>query len=109
MNYNAKNYNTDGGDTTVIGGTLRFEEGAQVEDFPGGGGGGSEYVLPTASENVKGGVKVGSGLTMSGEVLSIEPAPAQADSTATDVAGLVEDYNSLLDKLRAAGFLAVTT
>ncbi len=31
-----KNYNTDGGDRTVIGGTLEFEEGAQVKDFPGG-------------------------------------------------------------------------
>lgn len=30
---------------------------------------------------------------------------AQADSTATDVEGLVDDFNALLAKLRAAGVL----
>lgn len=34
------------------------------------------------------------------------PAAAQADSTATDVAGLVTDFNALLAKLRAAGIIA---
>ena len=33
-------------------------------------------------------------------------AAAQADSTATDVAGLKADFNALLAKLRAAGVLA---
>lgn len=32
--------------------------------------------------------------------------PAQADSTATTVAGLVTDFNALLAKLRTAGVLA---
>ena len=32
---------------------------------------------------------------------------AQADSTATDVAGLKADFNALLAKLRTAGILAV--
>ena len=42
-----------------------------------GGGGGSSYTLPTASANVKGGVKIGAGLTMDGEVLkNINPTPA---------------------------------
>ena len=36
----------------------------------GGGGGGGSYELPTASATVKGGVKIGSGLQMTGEVLS---------------------------------------
>lgn len=31
---------------------------------------------------------------------------AQADSTATDVEGLITDFNALLTKLRAAGVLA---
>lgn len=35
------------------------------------------------------------------------PAAAQADSVATDVAGLVTDFNALLAKLRAAGIMAV--
>lgn len=33
------------------------------------------------------------------------PAAAQADSTATDVAGLKTDFNALLAKLRTAGIL----
>lgn len=33
-------------------------------------------------------------------------AAAQADSTASDVAGIVADFNSLLAKLRTAGILA---
>ena len=36
-NHMTKNYNTDGGDRTVIGGTLEFKKGAEVKDFPGGG------------------------------------------------------------------------
>lgn len=33
-------------------------------------------------------------------------APAQANSTATEVAGLVVDFNALLAKLRTAGVIA---
>lgn len=40
-------------------------------------GGGSTYTLPTASESTKGGVKIGAGLTMEGEVLkNTNPTPA---------------------------------
>lgn len=35
-------------------------------------GGGGTYHLPTASESVKGGVKVGSGLKMTDEALSVD-------------------------------------
>lgn len=41
--------------------------------------------------------------TLRGTVLR---AAAQADSTATDVAGLVTDFNALLAKLRTAGVIA---
>jgi len=37
----------------------------------------------------------------------VKQAVAQADSTATDVAGLKADFNALLAKLRTAGSLAV--
>ncbi|EAS8902425.1 TPA: head fiber protein [Salmonella enterica subsp. enterica serovar Korkeasaari] len=37
---------------------------------------------------------------------TVKQAAAQADSVATDVAGLVTDFNALLAKLRAAGVLA---
>ncbi len=33
--YNGKNYKTDGGNKTVIGGVLEFEDGAVIENFPG--------------------------------------------------------------------------
>jgi hypothetical protein len=38
--------------------------------------------------------------------ISVTAAAAQTDSTATDVAGIVADFNSLLGKLRTAGLLA---
>ncbi len=107
--YNSKNYAAHGGEEWVIGGKLTFLEGAEVENFPGGGGGGS-YTLPTASADTLGGVKVGSGLTITDGVLSadgVTPAEAQADSTASSYTQLKEDFNALLAKLRAAGFLAV--
>ena len=66
--YNAKNYTEQGGEKTVIGGTLEILEGASVTGLP-------------IAEN-------------------------QADSTATDTAGLVTDFNALLAKLKAAGLMA---
>ncbi|NDL67879.1 head fiber protein [Anaerotalea alkaliphila] len=35
----------------------------------------------------------------------LKPAAVQADSTATEVAGLVSDFNALLAKLKAAGLM----
>lgn len=48
-------------------------------------------LVPTATASVAGLVK---------------RAPAQANSTATDVPGLVTDFNALLAKLRTAGIVA---
>ena len=42
------------------------------EAISSGGGGGGGYTLPTASANTKGGIKIGSGLRMDGEVLSVD-------------------------------------
>lgn len=39
-------------------------------------------------------------------VTGLPIAENQADSTATDVAGLVTDFNALLAKLKAAGLMA---
>ena len=71
-----KNYNTDGGDRTVIGGVLEFEQGAEVKNFPDGGG----------SHGGK--------------------AENQSASSATAVAGLKNDFNALLVKLKEAGLMA---
>jgi hypothetical protein len=67
MSYNTKNYTEQGGDKTVLGGTLEIKQEASVTGLP-------------VAEN-------------------------QADSTATDVAGLVADFNALLAKLKAAGLM----
>lgn len=67
MSYNTKNYTEQGGDKTVIGGTLEIKQEASVTGLP-------------IAEN-------------------------QADSTATDIAGLVTDVNALLSKLKAAGLM----
>ncbi len=63
--------------------------GTLIQDLQNTGG--SSYVLPAATTTVIGGVK---------------KAAVQADSDATDVAGLVTDFNALLAKLRVAGILA---
>lgn len=42
-----------------------------IGDAINAGGGGSQYTLPTASANTKGGVKIGTGLSMNGEVLNV--------------------------------------
>jgi hypothetical protein len=67
MSYNAKNYTEQGGDKTVIGGTLEIKEGAILLGFP--------------------------------------TALNQADTTATTVEDLVEDFNALLTKLKSAGLM----
>ena len=104
-----KNYFTEGGDELVIGGKLTVLEGAEVEGLSGGGG---SYTLPAATADKLGGIKVGSGLTITDGVLSatgITPAEAQADSTASSYTGLKDDFNALLAKLRAAGLLGANT
>lgn len=53
-------------------------------------GAGAPYTLPAATTSVNGGVK---------------KMAAQTDSTATDVAGLLADFNALLAKARTAGLM----
>ena len=60
-------------------------EVATMEDVDG-----KAYTLPAATTAALGGVK---------------KMAAQADSTATDVAGLLADFNALLEKARTAGLM----
>ena len=83
MGYNTKNYTEQGGEKTVIGGALEIKEGASVTGL-------SPFLLEPATETTLGGVRA---------------AANQADSTATEVTGLVTDFNSLLFKLKAAGLM----
>ena len=73
----AMNYRTDGGNEWVIGGKLTFLPGAIVEGADG------LFDLPTGKQ-----------------------LPAIADSEATTVAAMREDYNLLLAELRKAGLMA---
>lgn len=120
--YNVKNYTDQGGEVTHIGGKLIFDEGATVEGFPGGGGGGSGYDLPVASATTLGGVKVGAGLSINDGVLSTDPytlpeatvetrgavksAESQDEINTTDLTVLVRAFNSLIEKLKSAGLMA---
>ena len=72
MSYNTKNYTEQGGEKTVIGGTLEIKEGASVTGLPS----------------------------------AFTPAANQTASTASDVAGLLADFNALLAKLKTAGIMA---
>ena len=74
---NAKNYTEQGGEKTVIGGTLEFKDGATVTG------------LPAAAANARGGVKQGA-------------AVADAAGGAPTAA----EFKALLDSLRAAGVIA---
>ena len=76
MNYKPKNYRTDGGNTTVIGGKLKFTDEAEVENFPGGGGS------------------------------TFTPAANIPASTATELSELVTAFNTLLSNLKTAGLMA---
>ncbi|KAF5065357.1 hypothetical protein DSECCO2_274590 [anaerobic digester metagenome] len=71
MRYNTKNYTEQGGEKTVIGGTLEIKEGSSVTGLPS--------------------------------------AINQAASTASNVAGVKDDLNALLIKLKDAGLMAPDT
>lgn len=102
MSHICKNYTTDGGDKTVIGGTLEIKEGATVTGL-------SADPLTAATADTLGGIKVGAGLSISDGVLSVTtpltPAGNMEESEAEELAELVEAFNTLLAKLKAAGLM----
>ena len=79
---NTKNYFAHGGNELVIGGKLTFLPGATVE------GGEGLFDLPAGSP--------------------VMALPFLADSEATTVANLKNDFNALLAALRTAGVLSAT-
>lgn len=97
------------GETQAFKGTIyarSYDESAaiNVQDFielpgggdSGGGGGGTPYTLPTMAQNVKGGAKVGAGLSMTGEVLSLDSIyipSAVVSQTAAGAILTVSDHN----------------
>jgi hypothetical protein len=110
MSYNTKNYTEQGGEKTVIGGTLEVREGAVVTGL-------TSTAITAATEDVLGGVKASPKaetdtvpVKIGEDSMLYVPAPPvvenQTASTAVDVAGLLADLNSLLTKLKAAGIMA---
>lgn len=94
---NVKNYTEQGGDKTVIGGTLEITAEGKLSF------GGEEF-----SPNIIKGDKGDKGdKGEPGAAGVITPAETQAVSTATNTAELKSDFNDLLAKLKAAGFIAV--
>ena len=71
MSYNTKNYTEQGGEKTVIGGTLEIAEGGKVIGFEA----------------------------------TVKQAENQDDSTASTIAELKSDFNSLILKLKEAGLM----
>ena len=122
MSYNTKNYTEQGGEKTVIGGTLEIKEGASVTGL-------SADPLLVATEETLGGVKAAAAdegdtveikISEDGKLYAptyptdatesvsglVKKAANQADSIAEDTATLVTDFNALLAKLKAAGLMA---
>lgn len=116
MTYSTKNYTEQGGGKTVIGGTLEIKQGASVTGLP-------SPELSAATEATLGGIKAATKTetdTVTAKIgedgnlyvptyPTVPDAPVaalQADSTATEVAGLVADFNALLAKLKTAGLMA---
>ena len=86
-----KNYKTDNGDRTVIGGVLEFTEDAQILNFPAGGA-----------------MRLGEGLTVGEDgslSVTITPAANQTNCDTTDISLLVQAFNQLLTSLKAAGLM----
>ena len=116
MSYNAKNYTEQGGEKTVIGGTLEIKEGASVTGLP-------SLEVSAATETTLGGIKAATKAETDTVPAKIGPdgilyvpsyptvpeipvAQNQVASTAEDIAGLLSDFNALLTKLKAAGLMA---
>ncbi len=107
MSYNTKNYQ-ENGDKLVIGGTLEIEDGATLTGFPG---------ISKATSSTLGGIKAAT--KNEGDTVEIKidsssaklyaptypKAANQAASTATELADLKTDFNSLLSALKTAGLM----
>ena len=123
MEYNAKNYIAQGGDRLVIGGSLEILEGATVTGLP-------PAAVAAATEATLGGViaavksetdtveaKIGEDRKLyvppytlpaaaAGTLGGVLLAANQVASTATELSGLVTEFNTLLAALKAAGIMA---
>lgn len=125
MSYNTKNYAAHGGNEWVVGGKLTILEGATVTGITATAAAASAEALGGVKAAAKGEqdtieVKIGTDsklyvptypetYTLPGATADtlggVNLAANQADSTASTVAGLKDDLNSLLAKLKASGVM----
>lgn len=120
MSYNVKNYTEQGGEKTVIGGTLQVLDGATVTGITG--------VAAAAKATVLGGIKAatkGAGDTVEVKIdgtTSKLYVPTYPEEATTETAGIVKqaanvaeaageaptaaEFKALLDALIAAGVMA---
>ena len=130
MGYSCKNYKTDGGDKWVVGGTLEIATGASVtgmttativdtltsDDAAKALSAKQGKALKTLVDAKIATASIVNDLTTGGvdaplsaeqgKTLAGRVAANQADSTATEVSGLVTEFNALLAKLITAGLMA---
>lgn len=105
---NVKNYTEQGGERTVIGGTLEIVAGGMLNIAEGASFEG--VAIPPIVDALNSTSAASALSAKQGKVLNdsitAKTAANQADSTAADAAGLVTDFNALLAKLKAAGLMA---
>ena len=127
MEYDVKNYTEQGGEKTVIGGVLEFEEGAKIINMPDA----MKPELPVADADTLGGVKIGANLSVDENgKLNMAPlggvgigegvyyddqgrlcaypdffAMNVAYPASTEVADQVMTFNALIDVLIEAGMM----
>jgi hypothetical protein len=124
MSYNALNYTEQGGEKTVIGGTLEIKEGASVTGL-------ATNPLLVATEETLGGVKAAAAgdidtvevkINTSTSKLYVPTYPVLPVAATTGTAGIVkmaanvakiegdtvtvDEFNDLIDALVAAGLMA---
>lgn len=112
--HNCKNFFAHGGNELVVGGKLTVLEGATVEGLANA----EQLVAATAdtlgcvkaaakaeTDTVPAKIGADGVLYVPTYPDAVTPAANQADSTATTVAGLKDDLNALLAKLKAAGLM----
>lgn len=105
---NVKNYTEQGGEKTVIGGSLEIVSGGKLTIAEGASVEGvitAPVVDALNSTSATSALSAKQGKVLN-DALAAKTAANQADSTATEVAGLVTDFNALLAKLIAAGLMA---
>ena len=105
---NVKNYTEQGGEKTVIGGSLEIATSGKLIIAEGAT---IEGILSVPVVDALGSTSATSALSAKqgkilNDAIAAKTAANQADSIATEVAELVTDFNALLAKLKAAGLMA---